>query len=209
MSWIPLVLGAYLLGSISFSYLLVRAICGDDVRTLGSGNAGATNVLRIAGKGSALVVLLLDVGKGAGGVVAAQALDAPGPVVGAAAVAGVVGHVFPAYHGLRGGKGVATAAGAFGGLAPQAAAVGLGVFVLAVVFTRYVAVGSMLACGLLPLFIWITAWLGWAPPAPGWLLVSSALVGLLIVLKHHDNLRRLRDGSEWKLGDPRGEEGAV
>src|SRR5262249_55669760 len=122
---VALVAGAYLLGSISWSYLLVWLLQGRDVRTVGSGNAGATNAMRAAGKGVGVAVLLLDVGKGVAAIEVARALEAPPPVVGAAAVAVVLGHVYPVFFGFRGGKGVATSAGAMGALAPLALALTL------------------------------------------------------------------------------------
>ncbi|HKH50075.1 MAG TPA: glycerol-3-phosphate acyltransferase, partial [Thermoanaerobaculia bacterium] len=109
---LALVAAAYLLGSVSFSFLIVKIKEGKDVRTLGSGNAGATNVLRASSLGAAVLTLLLDLAKGVAAVVGTRLLDAPPPVVGGAAFAVVLGHVFPVFLGFRGGKGVATAAGA-------------------------------------------------------------------------------------------------
>ncbi|MCP4664602.1 MAG: glycerol-3-phosphate 1-O-acyltransferase PlsY [bacterium] len=193
-------LSSYLLGAVSFSYLVVRALRGFDVRTMGSGNAGATNVLRTAGTAPAVTVLLLDVGKGVAAVSAARWLEAPGPIVGVAAVAVVVGHIFPVYCGFRGGKGVATVAGAMGSLAPVPAALAGLVFLAIVAATRYVALGSIVGIGIFPLLIFLGGHLGWLEAAPRWLLVSSAVIALVIVFKHRDNVSRIRTGSEWKLG---------
>ena len=145
--WPALILAAYLLGSVSCSLLLTRALTGRDLRRLGSGNAGATNVLRSVGPWPALLVLAGDLGKGALAVLASRWSGAPGWVIGSVAVAVVVGHMWPIYHGFRGGKGVATIAGTMFVLAPLASLLGLLLFVLSVALTRYVAVGSVLAIG--------------------------------------------------------------
>ena len=145
-----LVAGAYLLGSISFSYLIVRVLQGRDVRTVGSGNAGATNVLRAAGKLPGIAALVLDVAKGVAAVVIARSLAAPPPVVGGCAVAVVLGHVFPVFLGFRGGKGVATAAGALGALAPLALVPAVVVLVAVVAWKRYVSLGSIVAALTFP-----------------------------------------------------------
>ena len=113
---LAIVAGAYALGSVPFSYLIVKLAKGRDVRTVGSGNAGATNVMRAAGKAAGAAALLLDCGKGVAAVTAARALGASGLVVGGAAVAVVAGHIYPVFLGFRGGKGVATASGALGAL---------------------------------------------------------------------------------------------
>ncbi len=203
--WTALVVGSYLLGAVSFSYLIVRSLHGFDVRNLGSGNAGATNVLRITGPGPALGVLLLDFGKGLVAVGVARRLDAPGAVIGAVAVACVVGHVFPVYYDFRGGKGVATMAGTLISLSPLPAAMAAGTFLLVVAASRYVALGSITGSSLFPFLAWLAARQGWIPEAPAWLIMSSAVVAVLIIFKHSENIRRIRHGSEWKLGDPRSE----
>ncbi len=205
MIWIPLILGAYLLGAVSFSLLIVKALRGIDIRTVGSGNAGATNVLRAAGAKPALAVLFLDIAKGALPVLCARALGAPGPVVGAAAVAAVLGHVAPVYYGFRGGKGVATATGAMASLAPWAALAAAGIFALVVITTRYVSLASVAAVGLFPVLIYAAGRLGWRAPAPPWLLVAAAAVAVLVVVMHRANIRRLLSGSENRLGDRREE----
>jgi acyl phosphate:glycerol-3-phosphate acyltransferase len=195
------VIGAYLLGSISFSYLIVKIVEGKDVRTVGSGNAGATNVLRASGRKAAAAVLVLDVAKGVLAVVVARAVSAPASVVGAAAVAVVLGHVFPIFLGFRGGKGVATSAGAIGALAPAAMFFTLIVFVAVVGWKRYVSLGSMVAAAVFPLFAWICQRLGWVRHEDSWLIAGSAAIALVVIGKHHTNLRRLRQGSEPRLGE--------
>lgn len=194
-----LILAAYLLGSVSFSLWIVRALHGFDLRHRGSGNAGATNVLRTAGRRAAISVLVLDVAKGWAVVMVARGFGAPGPVVGTAALAAVVGHVFPVFSQLRGGKGVATFFGAMGTLAPRPALLALGLLAGIAAVTRYVSLGSVIAVGLFPPLILLLAWLGWGPPAPAWLLVVSALAAALILFKHRHNLGRLARGREHRL----------
>ena len=200
---IALVVGAYLLGSVSFSVVVVKVMQGLDVRTVGSGNAGATNVMRAAGRKAGVAVLALDVIKGMTAVAVPRALDAPPAVVGSAAVAVVLGHVFPVFFGFRGGKGVATSAGALGTLAPAAMAAGLAVFILVVFWKRYVSLGSMVTAVLFPLLVGLGARLGWPEYGGPWLVLASSAIALLIVIKHRNNLRRLRAGTEPRLGDRR------
>lgn len=198
-----LVVVSYLLGSVSFSYWTVRRRLGQDVRALGSGNAGATNVLRVAGITPALVVFLGDFGKGIVAVTLARAVGAADAVIGAVVVAVVVGHVFPVFHGFRGGKGVATAAGAVGTTLPLAALASALAFVVIVLATRHVALGSMGAVASCPLFAVALARVGWAPEPGAALVTATALVAALIVWLHRSNIRRIRNGTEWRLGDPR------
>ena len=203
-----IVAGAYLLGSVSFSVLIVRLLHGLDVRTVGSGNAGATNVLRAAGRKAGAVVLALDVAKGVTAVAVPRALDAPPSVVGGAAVAVVVGHVFPVFFGFRGGKGVATSAGALGTLAPAAMALGLVVFVLVVTWKRYVSLGSIVTAALLPFLVMLCQRFGWVrfdgvKSGGPWLVVPASAIALIIIARHARNLRRLRQGTEPRLGERR------
>jgi glycerol-3-phosphate acyltransferase PlsY len=200
---IALVVGAYLLGSVSFSVLLVKLMQGLDVRTLGSGNAGATNALRVAGKKAGAAVLALDMIKGMTAVAVPRALDAPPAVLGGAAVAVVLGHVYPVFFGFRGGKGVATSAGALGTLAPAAMALGLVVFAVVVLWKRYVSLASIITAALFPLLAGLGARLGWKEYGGPWLVLSSTAIALLIVSKHQKNLRRLWRGTEPRLGERR------
>ncbi len=208
MSWSvlgpALVLIAYLLGSVSFSLLIVRFLRGFDVREHGSGNAGATNVLRLAGPGPAAAALALDVAKGVVPVQAARALDAPGTVVGAAAVAAVLGHVFPIFHGFRGGKGVATVAGALGSLSLIPAGLALAVFLTVVAATRYISAASVITVASYPLLLYLCGRAGWTPQPPGWLTASAVTIAVLVAAKHRDNFKRLAAGTEHRLGDPGG-----
>ena len=189
-----LVLAGYLLGSVSFAVLLVRWRTGRDIRQEGSGNAGATNVLRSYGKGLALVVALADAGKGAAAVALARLFTADPRVAAAAGLAAIVGHVFPIFYGFRGGKGVATAIGTFLALTPLAALVCLGVFVLIVAVTRYVSLGSVLSMCLMPP---VAGLLFHAPRA---VVIAAAAAAVLIVFKHVENLKRLAKGEERRLG---------
>ena len=189
-----LVLAGYLLGSVSFALLLFRMRTGRDIRGEGSGNAGATNVLRSHGKGLALLVALLDVGKGTAAVLLVRLVTADPRYAAAAGFASILGHVFPVYYGFRGGKGVATAVGAFLALAPLATLVCLGVFLLVVATTRYVSLGSCLAIVLLPPAARLVS------HAPSSVIIAAAATAVLVVLKHLENLKRLARGEERKLG---------
>lgn len=200
MTWGLLIAAAYLLGSVPFSYLMVRAIEGSDIRTLGSGNAGATNVMRAAGKGPALLVLFLDVAKGAVPVAAGLRLGAPLRVLGAVAIAAVAGHVFSVFLELRGGKGVATAIGSLGTLAPAALAVSLLLFVVVVAWKRYVSLGSMVAVTAFPFtLVAMALWSG--EQAPVEIVVAAGAIAALVIWRHRDNLHRLLAGSENRLGE--------
>jgi len=184
----------YLLGSVSFATLLVKLTTGKDIRAEGSGNAGATNVLRLHGKGLALAGAALDIGKGALAVWLVRLVTADPAVAAAAGAAAVVGHVFPVFYGFRGGKGVATVVGAFLVLAPMATLICLAVFVAIVAVTRYVSLGSVVSICLLP----PVAGLLFHAPLP--VIVAGALVAVLVVLTHTENLKRLAAGTESKLG---------
>jgi acyl phosphate:glycerol-3-phosphate acyltransferase len=189
-----LVLAGYLLGSVSFAVLLVRRRTGRDIREEGSGNAGATNVLRSYGKGLALAVALADAGKGAAAVAVTRLFTADPRVAAAAGLAAIVGHVFPLFYGFRGGKGVATAVGAFLALAPLPTLVSVAVFVLIVAGTRYVSLGSVVSMCLLPPVAGLLFHAPWA------VVVAAAGASVLIVFKHLQNLRRLARGEERRLG---------
>jgi glycerol-3-phosphate acyltransferase PlsY len=184
----------YLLGSLSFAVLLVRLVSGKDIRTEGSGNAGATNVLRGHGKGLALAVAGLDIAKGALAVFLVRLVTADPRYAAAAGFAAILGHVFPIFYGFRGGKGVATAVGAFLVLAPWPTLVCVAIFVAVVAITRYVSLGSVLAMALLPPVAGILF------HAPRAVVLSAAATAVLIVLKHRENLGRLARGEERKLG---------
>ena len=191
-----LVLAAYLLGSISFAVLVVRRKTGQDIRAEGSGNAGATNVLRAHGKKLAILVALLDVAKGAAAVSLMRLVTADPRWAAAAGFAAVLGHVFPVFYSFRGGKGVATAVGAFAVLTPLALLVSLGLFVVIVAATRYVSLASVVSMALLP------AIAGGLFGAPRAVVMAAAATALLVIAKHLANLKRLAAGTERKLGKP-------
>lgn len=189
-----LVAGAYLLGSVSFSIVVVRVFFRKDIREEGSGNAGATNVLRNHGAKAGLAVAALDVAKGAAAVWAMGRATADPAWLSAAAFAVVLGHVFPVFFRFRGGKGVATTVGAFLVLAPGATAVAVGLFAAVVALTRYVSLGSVIAATALPP---VALYLFRVPDA---IALSAGATALLILYKHRDNLRRLAAGTERRLG---------
>ena len=182
-------IAAYLIGSIPFGYLIVRGKIGADIRQTGSGGTGATNVSRRAGKAAGVVTLVLDALKGSAAVFIAARLTHSDWIVAAAAIAVLVGHIFPVWLGFRGGKGVATGVGVFFVLAPIALLCA-GVLFLAIVFlTRYVSLGSMVAAAAIPLFVWL---LSDSQP----LLIAAIIGALLIVFAHRGNIGRLVHGTE-------------
>ena len=199
--WLISIPLAYLLGSIPFGFLLVLLLHKQDVRTTGSGNIGATNVARSGGRMLGLLTLLLDVAKAYVAVKIAQHFTA-GSFAGsvsdlavAAGVTAVLGHVFPVWLRFRGGKGVASALGAFLALSPLLALCLVAVFVLVFALTRYVSLASIIAAASAPLFLFylvhhltITAFAGFL------------FICLLVILKHHANIRRLLAGTESRFG---------
>jgi glycerol-3-phosphate acyltransferase PlsY len=189
---------AYLLGALPFSVWIARAY-GVDVRKVGSGNPGATNVLRAAGRGAGVLALACDIGKGVVAVILARWLMPSPSWWGWTALAAVCGHVFSIFLAFRGGKGVATAAGALGALSPLALGAAMVVFVAAVVLTRYVSLGSMLGAVAFPIALW---WLAPTELDRGvrtQLLMSSSLIALIVLVRHRANLQRLLTGTENKL----------
>lgn len=191
-SLVPVALG-YGVGSLPLGYLLARLLRGVDLKRVGSGNVGATNVYRATGLGFALLVLALDMAKGAMSVMLAARLASGSAAPAAAAVAAVLGHIYPLWLRFRGGKGVATAAGAFAVLAPGATALAAMVFVGAIWMTRYVSLGSMMATATLPALAWLT-------DAPIPVLVGGVTAALVIIERHRGNLARLQAGTERRLG---------
>ena len=191
---------AYLIGSIPFGYLIVRAKGGGDVRDTGSGGTGATNVSRRAGKAAGVVTLILDALKGAIAVIIAQLMlkgDDTTWLPAAAAIAVIVGHVFPMWLKFRGGKGVATGVGVFLMLAPLAVLFAGVIFVTVVALTKYVSLGSILAAATIPLFVWLFVLEVDLKP----LLAASITGALLIVFAHRGNIARLLSGTEPRISD--------
>jgi acyl phosphate:glycerol-3-phosphate acyltransferase len=182
----------YLVGSIPFAFLLTRGR-GIDLRSIGSGNVGAANVLRTTGVSRAILAMCLDAAKGCLAVAIAQTL-APGPAASVAAgVASIVGHIYPVWLGFRGGKGVATAAGVFALLAPTALALAGAVFILAVCATRYISVGSL--AGTITLAVASAAG---DRPAP--ISLGAVATAVLVIHRHRGNLSRLVAGTERRVG---------
>jgi glycerol-3-phosphate acyltransferase PlsY len=195
-SWIISLPIAYLLGSIPFGYLLVRTFRHQDIRTTGSGNIGATNVLRSGAKGLGIATLLLDLGKACGAVWIAMFL-APGnyDLAVASGVAAVVGHVFPVWLGFRGGKGVASALGVFLALTWPSALCILSVFLVVVMLTRFVSLASIIAAATLPFFAFYFVHERTPIVIAGFLFITVLIIG-----KHHQNIRRLLAGTESRFG---------
>jgi len=192
LALVQVVAVAYLIGSIPFSFLVARAFGIEDVRKVGSGNVGATNVLRSAGRVAGVLAFLLDAGKGAAAAALAGRL-APGEAAlpAAAALAAVAGHMFPVWLRFAGGKGVATGLGAFAPLAPKAAVAAVAAFVVVAAATRYVSLGSVAGAATLG----IVALVCGPPPLAG----AAAFTAALVVWRHRSNLRRILRGTEGKI----------
>jgi glycerol-3-phosphate acyltransferase PlsY len=190
MQWIALFVG-YILGSIPFGLLLTRMI-GIDIRSVGSGNIGTTNVLRTGNKGLAAATLLLDAGKGAVAVLVGRELGGEMAAV-VAGTAAFIGHCFPIWLRFRGGKGVATILGITLAAAPLAGVIALLVWLGGALVTRYSSVGGMLAAIACPIAAWVVR------DNIGWAIHLAPMAALLIIL-HRDNLRRLANGTESKIG---------
>lgn len=208
-SLLAIIISSYLLGSIPFGYLLVRIFRGEDVRQTGSGNIGATNVARTGSKGLAIATLFLDALKGY--VAVAHALhfahhhaaelppSQPHYVYTLAALAGfcaIVGHMFPVWLNFKGGKGVATAVGAFLGIAPTGVLVVLALFAVIVALTGYVSLGSIIGAAVFPFAAW------WLNPETRTfsVMVLLSTSALLVIIRHKDNIRRLLAGNESRFG---------
>jgi acyl phosphate:glycerol-3-phosphate acyltransferase len=195
---------SYLLGSIPFGYLLVRIFRGEDVRRSGSGNIGATNVSRqspVLG----VITLMLDALKGSAAVALAAYLSGPRgaskpyELISLAALFAVLGHMFPIWLKFRGGKGVATGLGSFLIIAPKAVLIAAGIFFVVVLLFRYVSLGSIASVAAFPVVVWLlheygNAWLA---------LAFMSMASLLIVARHHENIRRLLAGTENRFGSSR------
>jgi acyl phosphate:glycerol-3-phosphate acyltransferase len=201
---ILVVAGAYLLGSIPTGLLLMRIFRKQDIRAVGSGNIGATNVLRAGGAGLGAATFLLDTLKGAAAVFFggfAGIMLAPdvrvSTIQALAALAAVLGHVFPVWLGFRGGKGVATGFGVFLVAAPIAALSAIGIFALVLLVSRYVSLASI--CGALsfPIVAWFTVPIA---DRSSFFIAVQITVSLLIIAKHHENIARLLSGTENRIG---------
>jgi len=192
---------SYLLGTIPFGYVLVRVFRGEDVRSKGSGNIGATNVARMS-PSLGLATLVLDAGKGLAAVVLARVLfggEHQKLVMTLAAFCAVVGHLFPVWLKFHGGKGVATSLGSFALIAPKSIVCMVGLFLLVLTATRYVSMSSVVAAAAFPVLTWVLH--EYVEPVQ---LVLIALGSLLVIWKHRQNIRRIVAGTEPKFRAKRG-----
>jgi glycerol-3-phosphate acyltransferase PlsY len=188
-----LVAVAYFLGTVPFGMLVARAQGGVDLRRVGSGNIGATNVLRAVGKGAAALTLFGDVGKGAAAVAIGRVAGAAPPVLALVGLAAVLGHVFPVTLGFRGGKGVATMLGVVLVAMPAVGGLLLLIWLGVAGLTRYSSLSALVAALALP----VLAWLLDGRPA---MIVQGGALLLLILSRHRENIRRLWQGTEGKIG---------
>jgi len=187
-------LGAYLLGSIPFAYLFAKLKTGRDIREMGSGNVGATNVMRTAGKTVGLITLVLDVAKGATAVQLGRYLLEETAGGAAAGFFAVLGHAYPVFLGFRGGKSVATGAGAFLMLSPFGILSSIALFLLALATVRIVSVSSIVASGMFPVFAWFFG-------ADRDVVIWGAICASLIIFRHRPNIQRLIKGTERRMGE--------
>ena len=190
---IALVLAAYLMGSVSTAILICRMTGLPDPRGGGSGNPGATNVLRTGDKGAAIITLLGDLLKGLVPVLVAQTLGL-GPVwVSAVAMAAFLGHLYPVYHGFRGGKGVATALGVILGINWLTGLAALATWLLVVAVFRISSLGALTAATLMPVYMYLLT-------SESWFVVSGVLLTVLVYWRHRRNIRKLLAGEEPRIG---------
>jgi acyl phosphate:glycerol-3-phosphate acyltransferase len=207
-----LLVAAYLIGSIPFSFLVVKFMTGADLREVGSRNVGATNVARSFGKLPGIIALLLDMAKGYAAVELAELVTGsphwPLPVgvdatplhsrafwVALCGLIAVLGHMFPVWLRFHGGKGVATATGVFLGLDPIAVFAGAIVFAIVVISTRFVSLASIVSSASVPVF------LRFLTHAPFWTINISIVIAISIIIKHHSNIARLTQGRERRMGE--------
>ncbi len=189
MDFLPAIVIGYAVGSLPIGYLLAQSASGVDLRRVGSGNVGAANVYRTGGLRMGIAVMLADMAKGAGAVM----LVGSGDVAVAAGVAAVVGHIYPVWLGFKGGKGVATASGVFGVLAPWPTVIAAAAFGVTVARTRYVSLGSIVSAVLLPA-------IEWSLPGLRSVDIGATLVAALILFRHRGNVARLWSRTERALG---------
>jgi glycerol-3-phosphate acyltransferase PlsY len=190
---VAIVVAAYLIGSIPFALIFVRQWGAADLRSIGSGNLGAANVMRASGVTAGVIVAALDMAKGAASVWLAERVSTGAWLPAAAGLAAIVGHIYPIWLRFRGGKGVATACGAFSVLTPLAVPPALAIFVAAVWLTKYISLGSVLASIALPP-------LAYAAGSPAPTVLATVAASIIIVFRHRSNLLRLRTGTERRLG---------
>jgi glycerol-3-phosphate acyltransferase PlsY len=213
---VALILAAYLIGSIPFSYLVVRVMTGADIREVGSRNVGATNVARSFGKAPGVIALFLDMAKGYAVILVAEWLTAspqwPLPFgsdasplhsrpfwIALAGLIAVAAHMFPVWLQFHGGKGVATATGVFLALDPIVVAAGVIIFLIVLIVFRFVSLASILSAASIPIF------LRFLTNANFWTIVISIVIATMIIVKHHSNIARLTEGSERRMGQRKDE----
>lgn len=211
-----LIVAAYLIGSIPFSYHVARIASGTNIRHAGSRNVGATNVARTAGRGAGALALILDLGKGYAAVamarwivmqpswpfvtISSNPLDSREMWISLAGLIAVLAHMFPVWLGFHGGKGVATATGVFLALDPIVVAAAAIVFAIVILSTRFVSLASIISAASVPLFFRFLA-----HNAPFWRIVSSILIAIAVIAKHHSNIARLTQGTERRMGERKSE----
>ncbi len=191
---------AFLVGGIPFGYLLVRWKTGEDVREKGSGNIGATNVLRTTGRSIAVATMLLDIAKGFFAVWLADKLSGGSPTwMSLAALAVMAGHAYPIFLKFQGGKAVASFIGAFLYLTPIPMIAALIVFVIVVAATRQISMGSMIAGGSLPFATWLIE------HPPSIVVLATVVAAVFLIYRHRANIERIRMGTEsvFRFGNPR------
>ncbi|MED0679618.1 glycerol-3-phosphate acyltransferase PlsY [Aneurinibacillus thermoaerophilus] len=189
------ILLSYLLGSVSFSILVVKKIAKIDIREHGSGNAGATNTLRVLGKGPGIAVLLLDAAKGAIAFGLASWLTKGNDwVIVLSGIAAIVGHNWPVFFGFRGGKGVATTIGTLLALTPVPALIAVAVTIVVIAITRYVSLGSLVFFTLVPIILLTQG-------ASFVYIAGTFMIAILGYMRHVGNIKRLLQGTERKLGE--------
>lgn len=184
---------AYLLGSVSSAIVVAKLFGLEDPRRVGSGNPGATNILRYGGKTAAVVTLAGDVLKGVIPVVLAHLLGAPSPVLGIVMLSAFLGHVFPVFHGFQGGKGVATAAGALLALDVRVGAALIVTWLAMAFTTRFSSLSAIVATFAAPVYVW------WFTREP-WLIAATVVMGAMLLWRHQSNIRKLLAGTEPKIG---------
>ena len=187
------VIAGYLIGSIPFALVLARRWGTADLRTIGSGNLGAANVMRVSGVTPGVLVAVLDLAKGAASVALAQRVRPDGATAALAGFAAIMGHIYPVWLRFKGGKGVATACGVFSVLTPAVVPPVLTIFLATVALTKYISLGSLLATIALPPIAYA---IGSPPPS----VFAAIAASVVIVIRHRSNLVRLRTGTERRIG---------
>ncbi len=209
---LALIVVSYLIGSIPFSFIVARTAAGADIRREGSHNVGATNVIRTAGRVPGIIALLLDLAKGYAAIEVARwivsrpdwpfAVAVGSPIhsremwIALAGLVAVLGHMFPVWLRLHGGKGVATAAGVFLALSPIVVAASLIVFLIVLISTRFVSLASITSAASIPIFMRFLV-----HDTPFWRIVISIVIALAVIIKHHTNIARMTQGTERRVGE--------